>query len=100
MADAGSTEVDMIFLGLTRPPMLFGVSYMFAVVNFMACILGFLVFGSGLKTFLMLPFFHAIGYYFSSKEPLFIELFIIRGKTCTNCKNRAYHGFTNSYDVS
>lgn len=100
MAGTGELESDPLFLGLTRPPMLFGVSYMFAMANLLFCIMCFIVFDTGLQTFLMLPMIHGVGYYFSAKEPLFIELFMIKQSKCSKAqKNRLYHGSTNSYDV-
>lgn len=95
----GKLEADMVFLGLTRPPMLFGVSYTFAGMNFFICLMAFIAFNQGLGTFLLLPVVHMIGYYFSAKEPLFLELIMIKMQKCGKCKNKVYHGFTNSYDV-
>lgn len=101
MEKTGHLEADPLFLGLTRPPMLFGVSYMFFMSNLLICIMAFIVFASGLQTFLVFPVLHAVGFYFSQKEPLFIELFMIKQSKCTKArKNRLYHGSTNSYDVS
>ena len=49
--------------------------------------------------FLALPLIHGVGYILSEKEPLFLELFMIKQQKCNRCKNRLYHGLTNSYDV-
>ncbi len=100
MANTGEVEVDMVFLGLTRPAMFFGVTYLFAMANFFLILMGFIVFNQGLKTFLFAVPIHLVGYYFTAKEPLFMELFFIKQNKCSRCKNRMYHGFTNSYDVA
>lgn len=39
----GVVKSDLLFIGLTRLPMIFGVSYMFGLVNFMACLVGYIV---------------------------------------------------------
>lgn len=87
---------DPLFLGLTRPPMLFGVSYFFAVINVMTCMIAYI----GTTQFKYMAFMvpiHAVSYYICAKEPLFIELFRVRGEKCSRCRNKMYHG-ANSYD--
>jgi type IV secretion system protein VirB3 len=98
MAGTGELEVDMLFLGLTRPSMLFGVSYTVVLANFFICMMYF-VGTSDFKGFMAMPVVHAVAYVLSEKEPLFLELFMIRQQKCNKCKNRLYHGLTNSYDV-
>jgi type IV secretion system protein VirB3 len=98
MVDTGELEVDMVFLGLTRPSMIFGVSYMVVVAYFFACMMYFVI-TSDFKGFLAMPAFHAVGYVLSEKEPLFLELFMVKQQKCNKCKNKFFHGMTNSYDV-
>lgn len=95
---AKGIKVDPLFLGLTRPPMLFGVSYMFALFNGLICMLGYIVTVDFKFLIAMFPI-HAIGYYICSKEPLFIELFQVRAQKCSKSKNKFIHG-ANSYDPS
>ena len=97
MSKTGSLESDMLFLGLTRTTMIFGVSYQFVMLNFICCMMYFTI-NSDFKGWLAMPFLHAIAYVLSEKEPLFIELFMIKMQKCNKCKNRFYHGMTNSYD--
>ena len=99
MADTGELEVDMVFLGLTRPPMLFGVSYTVVIMNFFVSMM-YYVLSSDAKAFLSMPIVHGIGYVLTQKEPLFLDLFMIKQQKCNKCKNRMYHGLTNSYDVT
>ena len=98
MANTGQLQADMLFLGLTRPPMLFGVSYTVVIFYFFLCMIYF-VLSSDLKAFLAMPLFHGAAYFASAKEPLFFDLFMIRQQKCNRCKNRWYHGMANSYDV-
>ncbi|MCE3232987.1 MAG: type secretion system protein VirB3 [Rickettsiaceae bacterium] len=98
MAGTGELEVDMLFLGLTRPPMLFGVSYTVVLANFFICMMYF-VLTSDFKGFGSMPLIHGIAYVLCQKEPLFLELFMLKQQKCNKCKNRLYHGLTNSYDV-
>ncbi len=93
---AGGLQADPLFVGLTRPPMLFGVSYGFAVLNGIGSMIAYIS-TSDFKYIAMMFPIHAIGYYICSKEPLFIDLFRIKAQKCSRCKNRLYHG-ANSYD--
>lgn len=94
---AGIVRADMLFVGLTRPPMIFGVSYTFALINFMICLVGYII---TTKFTLLVAIFpvHAIGYYICSKEPLFIDLFMVKSSKCSRSRNKLFHG-VNSYDI-
>ncbi|MDM8335539.1 VirB3 family type IV secretion system protein [Wolbachia pipientis] len=94
----GNIQTDQLFKGLTRPAMLFGVNYMFAILNVLICMLIFIN-SNDLRTFLMLFVIHGLGYIASAKEPLFIELFMVKLGKCSKCSNLFYHG-ANSYDVA
>lgn len=98
MANTGQLEVNMLFLGLTRPSMLLGVSYLVVLANFFICLMLF-VMTSKFQVFVGMIVIHAVAYILSEKEPLFLELFMIKQQKCNKCKNRLYHGLTNSYDV-
>ena len=98
MANTGELEVDMLFLGLTRASMLFGVSYTVVMINFLIGCTYFIL-SSDFKGFGMMPIVHGIAYVASQKEPLFLDLFMIKQQKCNKCQNRFYHGMTNSYDV-
>ena len=98
MASSGELEADMLFLGLTRPSMILGVSYMVVAVYFLIGVMGF-VLTSDFRFFAMMPIVHLLAYVASEKEPLFLDLFMVRQQNCNKCKNRMYHKFNNSYDV-
>lgn len=93
---AGHLQADPLFVGLTRPPMLFGVSYTFALLNGFILMLTFVMTTDFKYLVLMFPI-HGLGYYLCSKEPLFLELYKIKAEKCSRSKNRFYHG-ANSYD--
>ncbi|WP_168464535.1 type IV secretion system protein VirB3 [Wolbachia endosymbiont of Ctenocephalides felis wCfeT] len=95
----GSIQTDQLFKGLTRPAMLFGVSYMFAILNVLICMLIFINSSDLRVILLVLPGIHGLGYIASAKEPLFIELFMVKLGKCSKCVNRIYHG-ANSYDIT
>ena len=99
MASGGSIGTDPLFLGLTRPPMIMGVSYTFAAINGLVSILAFIITSSFFYLLVMLPTIHMIFWFLCLKEPRAMELFLIRNSKCTICRNRMYHGGTNSYDM-
>jgi type IV secretion system protein VirB3 len=96
---SGSIGSDSLFLGLTRPPMLFGVSYTLATVNVMISLLAFILTNQFFYLLVLLPSIHGVCWMLCLKEPRAMELFLIRNSKCTLCKNRMYYGGTNSYDV-
>lgn len=91
-------QADPLFQGLARPPMVAGVSYLFFVLNMMICAVMFI----NTKSFAVMPLavvIHGFGYILCMKEPRAIELWMLRMKYGFRSWNRAYHSFTNSYDV-
>ncbi|KJV68078.1 putative virB3 [Anaplasma phagocytophilum str. NCH-1] len=48
--------------------------------------------------FILAPGMHGLGFIASAKDPLFMDLLIIRMQKCSKCLNRFYHN-SNSYDV-
>jgi type IV secretion system protein VirB3 len=99
LAMSGSIGTDSLFLGLTRPPLLLGVSYTFAALNGIISLLAFVITSQFIYLLLILPGLHMIAWFICLKEPRAIELFIARMSKCNVCRNRYYHGGTNSYDV-
>ena len=99
---SGSLSADPLFKGLTRPAMIFGVSYSFAMLNMMFNMIYFVNAPSlshKLLAIFLIATLHGIGYIACSKEPLFIELYRVKVSKCTFAwKNYNFHG-ANSYDV-
>ena len=96
---SGTVETDPLFLGLTRPPLLLGVSYTFAALNGIVSLLAFVITSKFFYLLILLPGIHMIGWFICLKEPRAIELLMARTSKCSICRNRMYHGGTNSYDV-
>lgn len=96
---SGSVTTDPLFLGLTRPPLLLGVSYTFAALNGMVSLMAFVITSQFFYLLILLPGMHLIGWFICLKEPRAIELLMAKTSKCSICKNRMYHGGTNSYDV-
>jgi type IV secretion system protein VirB3 len=96
---SGVIGTDPLFLGLTRPPLLMGVSYPFAVLNGMISILAFIITSKFFYLLVLLPGVHMIGWFICLKEPRSIELLVAKLSKCNVCRNRYYYGGTNSYDV-
>jgi type IV secretion system protein VirB3 len=95
-SDSG-LNLDPLFVGLTRPSLLFGVNQMFVILNALACI-GYFVMTNDIRIMGLMGFLHMIGYLASSKEPLFVELVMVKLQKCNRCDNKFYHG-SNSYDI-
>lgn len=96
---SGQISSDPLFLGLTRPPMILGVSYTFAALNGIFSLLAFIITSSFFYLLILLPGVHMIGWFICLKEPRAIELAIAKASKCSICRNRGPHGGTNSYDV-
>lgn len=98
MAGSGRLQSDPLFQGLTRPPMIMGVSYMYFVINAALSMICFINLQSFFVLLVVAPVVHMIGYLICLKEPRAIELFLIKLNKGYKCVNRGYHGYTNSYD--
>lgn len=98
MSDEGKVTSDMLFVGLTRSPTLLGVSYSSVGLNFVSSVLGFIM-TSDFRCFLSAIVIHGLLYHFSSKDPLFLDLFMINSKCAQGRVNKYYHR-ASTYDPS
>lgn len=98
MSGSGRLQSDPLFQGLTRPTMIFGVSYMYFVINAVVSMITFINTQNFKLLLIVAPGVHLIGYLICLKEPRAIELFILKLSRGYKCINRGYHGYTNSYD--
>ncbi len=94
----GRIETNSLFLGLTRPPMLFGVTYNFASINGLASLLIFIMTENFIYLLVLMPSIHGICYLLCLKEPRALDLFITKYSKFNICKNRMFYSGTNSYD--
>lgn len=94
---AGNLATDPLFVGLTRPPMIFGVSIQYAMLNMLISLVIFIQ-DSSIYIILIAAIVHLFGYILCFKEPRFMELYINYSNKCNQCRNRSYYG-ANSYSV-
>ncbi len=92
-------QTDPLFLGLTRPPMLFGVTLDWFVVTFMIVSITFITSKSFPSLILTALTMHGIGLFVCSHEPKFKELIQAWSKTVPKCRNKFFHGNASSFDV-
>lgn len=97
--EVGRLSADPLFLGLTRPPMMMGVTYNWFMINGMLWTVYFI----NAKNFgILIPgaaLTHLLGYIICSKEPRFMDLWMTRLQKCAKCRNVGFHGFTQSFDT-
>jgi type IV secretion system protein VirB3 len=87
---------DPLFLGLTRPAMVWGVPQPFFVINGMVCMIAFLMSNSFYPLLIGAPLVHGLGYLVCLKEVRTFDLWLTRARFL-RCLNRHYWG-ANSYD--
>lgn len=88
---------DPLFVGLTRPTLIFGVSLQYAMLNLIVCGIYFIQ-TSSVKIIFVGIIIHIIGYILCFKEPRFMELYIMKFSKFNKCPNKSYYG-ANSYDI-
>ncbi len=88
---------DPLFVGLTRPTLIFGVSVQYALLNMLISVVSFIQ-TSNFQILFIAGIVHAIGYILCFKEPRFMELYLKKFQKCNQCANKMYYG-ANSYDI-
>ncbi|HEX5379018.1 MAG TPA: type IV secretion system protein VirB3 [Phenylobacterium sp.] len=86
---------DPVFAALTRPQMIGGVTYSYAVFNLIATVEAFLITKS-FWALLVALILHGIGYLGCLREPRFFDLWITRSSRCPRIRNYRFWG-ANSY---
>lgn len=94
---SGQLVADPLFIGLTRPTMIFGVSIQFAMLNMMISV-GAFIQTSGVGIIFIALAVHLVGYLLCFKEPRFMELYLNKGSKCNQCPNRSFYG-ANAYSI-
>lgn len=94
---AGKVSTDPLFVGLTRPTLIFGVSVQYAMLNMMISVTIFIQ-KSSIYIVFIAAVVHLIGYLLCFKEPRFMELYLNYSSKCNQCPNKSYYG-ANSYSV-
>lgn len=88
-------DSEPVFAALTRPQMIGGVTYTYAILNLILTGELFLI----TRSFWVLAgaaVIHAIGYAGSIREPRFFDIWITRVRTCPRIRNFGFWG-GNSY---
>jgi type IV secretion system protein VirB3 len=98
-SEVGRLGVDPLFLGLTRPAMMLGVTYNWFMVNGMIWVTYFIQTSNFAVLVPGAIFTHLLGYIICSKEPRFVDLWVIRMQKCMKCRNTMFHGYTQSFDL-
>lgn len=86
---------DPIFSALTRPQMVCGVTYGYAVFNLIVTLELFLITRS-FAVFAIAAVLHIVGYLGSLREPRFFDLWITKLRHCPRVKNFWFWG-ANTY---
>jgi type IV secretion system protein VirB3 len=77
---------DPVFAALTRPQMIAGVTYAYAVFNLILTVEAFLITRS-FWALAVAGVVHAIGYVCCLREPRFFDLWITKVRTCPRVRN-------------
>ncbi|MBF8246660.1 MAG: VirB3 family type IV secretion system protein [Rickettsia sp.] len=91
------TKQEPVFLGLTKPNLIFGVSMHFVMLNMMISIVIFIQ-SSDFRVAFLSAILHGVGYYVSFKESRFLEIYMKHAQKCNFCSNRMFYD-GNSYYV-
>jgi type IV secretion system protein VirB3 len=95
----GKIEADSLFMGLTRPSMILGVTYVYAALNALGSVMAFIITSNFVYLLVLMPTLHGIAYIICLKEPLMIEIVLMKTGNFSKCLNKGFHGGINSYDV-
>lgn len=88
-------DSDPVFAALTRPQMLGGVTYSYAVLNLIVTVEAFLISRSFWALAIALVM-HVVGYVACAREPRFFDLWIARASRCPRVRNFGFWR-ANSY---
>lgn len=86
---------DPIFAALTRPQMVAGVTYSYAVFNLIVTVEAFLI-SRSFWSLLIAVALHAVGYLGCLRDPRFFDLWLTRVRNCPRVRNHAFWS-ANSY---
>lgn len=93
--DEVPVTIDPLFVGMTRPTMMMGVTYSYFVINMTATSIIFLATSSLLALLISLPV-HGLGMLACAKDPRFFDLIFQWLKSCPPVQNRRFW-HANSY---
>ncbi len=96
--DLGKVGTDPLFLGLTRPALIFGVSFIYFGLNVMGSVMYFVVM-SDFSIFPVSLLVHLFGMGLNKKEPLAVEIMMTKMQKCNKCRNKMFYGGLSSYSI-
>ena len=93
-------DVDPLFVGMTRPPLVWGVPMEFFGINFILFGIGMIGFASilgklGFILCVCAPL-HVLGYIATEKEPHWMSIYLTKLSKCGRTRNRGFWK-SNSY---
>ena len=88
--------IHPLFTGLTRPPMRFGVTITFLMLNGGLALMVFILFNSFMIPLALASLMHGLGYICCLYDPRMFDILLGKIQTA-NCRNTQYWG-CNSYE--
>ena len=80
---------DSLFIGMTRPPMIAGVTFMYMGLNAFAVFIFFTLTANPLHLLVFLPI-HAVGYAVCLKDPQLLDIMLTKLQKSAGVPNRKY----------
>ncbi len=77
---------DIVFLGLTRPTLFFGVTVEYFLLNGFT-LLGVFIFTKRFEALAIGVIIHFIGYYICFNDPMLISIYLTKYSKFNSCKN-------------
>ena len=89
MSRATLKAKDPLFIGMTRPPMIAGVTFMYMGINAFSVFILFTLTANPLHLLVFLPF-HAVGYAVCLKDPQLLDIMLTKLQKSAGVPNRKY----------
>lgn len=94
----GLLQTDALFLGLTRPALIAGVTFTYFSFEFFVTTLIFIM-TSQFRVFIIAIVAHVIGVFLCKKEPLAIDMLLTKIQKTPSTRNKNFHGNLQSYNM-
>lgn len=85
---------DPLFIGMTRPPMIAGVTFKYMGLNAFFVLIFFMMTLNPLHLLIFLPF-HAVGYAVCLKDPQILDVMLTKFQKSAGVPNRRYWSGTS-----
>ncbi len=94
----GTLKTDALFLGLTRPVLIGGVTFAYFASEILISILIFIM-TSNFKVFLVSIITHIFGMVLCKREPLAVDMLLTKIQKTPTTLNKNYHDGLQSYNM-